>query len=157
MENYELDNYNSGDDCSGKAEVKLAVKTVKFLDGLLDGECKSIVRIRAIIGAVALAFPLFGFDTIIYVIALWSTYYSISEVAGVKFSENFWSCALMGALVNVVVVFVLNLILDFIPLFGWIGMAIIGFVSIYLSGIGYITALKGFYGKKANVSLQLKK
>lgn len=153
MENYELDNYNSNDDCSGSAEIKLAVKTVKFLDGFLDEECKNIVRVRAIIAAVALAFPLFGLDTIIYVIVLWSTYYSISEVAGVKFSENFISCALMGALVNMVVVFVLNLILDFIPLFGWIGMAIIGFLSIYLSGLGYVTALKGFYGKKAKVDL----
>lgn len=157
MENYELEDYNCNDDCSGRAELKLAMKTVKFLDGLLDEECKSIVRVRAVIGAIALAFPLFGLDTIIYIIALWTTYSSISNVAGVKFSENFWSCALMGALVNIVVVFVLNFILDFIPLFGWIGMAIVGFVSIYFSGIGYIAALKTFYGKKANVNLRLKK
>lgn len=134
-------------------DVKTSGKLIQFLDGVLDEKCKQIVRVRAIIGAIALAFPLWGLDTIIYVIALWTTYSGICSAAGIPFGSSFFKHALMGFIVNIIVVGILNFVLDFIPVAGWIGAAIVGAVSIYLSGIGYIATLKGVYGKKANTSL----
>lgn len=134
-------------------DVKTSGKLIQFLDGVLDERCKQIVRVRAFSGAVALAFPLWGLDTIIYVVALWTTYSGICGAAGIPFGSSFFKHALMGFVVNIIVVGILNFALDFIPVAGWIGAAIVGAISIYFSGIGFIATLKAVYGKKANTNL----
>lgn len=129
----------------------------QFMSGALDEKVNAAIRKRAIFGAIFMAIPLWGIETIAYMIVLWGTYRKISEISGVPFRENFFKNVLAGFILNVVITFTLGLLLDFIPVFGWIGSALVGYISILLSGMGYVKALKIAHGNKAKMDLNVKK
>ena len=129
----------------------------KFASGALDSEINAVIRKKAIIGALCMAIPLWGIETIVYAITLWGTYSKISDISGVPFRSNFIKNALSGFILNVVVTFVLGLALDFIPVLGWVGSALVGFLSIQFSGMGYVKALKLAHGRKAKKDVNIKK
>ena len=129
----------------------------KFASGALDSQINAVIRKKAVIGALCMALPLWGIETIVYAITLWGTYSKISDISGVPFRSNFVKNALSGFILNIVVTFVLGLALDFIPVFGWIGSALLGFLSIQLSGMGYVKALKLAHGRKAKKDVNIKK
>lgn len=129
----------------------------KFASGALDSEINAVIRKKAIIGALCMAIPLWGIETIVYAITLWGTYSKISDISGVPFRSNFIKNALSGFILNVVVTFVLGLALDFMPVLGWVGSALVGFLSIQFSGMGYVKALKLAHGRKAKKDVNIKK
>ena len=111
-------------------------------------EIKSAVNSRAIIGAIVMAFPLFGLDTLIYALVLWNMYASVAHIAGIRFSGKLITNVLGGFIVNIICVFILNFLMDFIVFFGWIGMAIAGYCATRYSGIAYLGILEQFHGRQ---------
>ncbi len=141
-------------------EYKLSKEAIitleKFLDGSLDGTIKAEIRKRALIGGLCMAIPLWGIETVVYAIALWSTYSIISKISTVPFKDHFVKNVLGGAVVNLIVVFILGLALDFLPVFGWIGSFAVGYISILVSGLGYVKMLKAMHGNRAIVDVNFK-
>ena len=134
-----------------------AISTIeKFLDGSLDDEIKTEIRKRGLIGGICMAVPLWGIETLIYAIVLWGTYAKISKISTVPFKENAVKNAIGGFVVNIIVVFLLALVLDFVPVAGWIGSFAVGYVSILLSGLGYVKMLKAMHGNRAKADLNVK-
>lgn len=102
-----------------------------------------------------MAIPLWGIETIIYAFLLWGAYSRISDISGVPFRENFIKNVLGGFVINILVTFVLCLVLDFIPVLGWIGSFAVGYISIYASAMGYVKALKAMHGKRAKADVNV--
>ncbi len=140
-------------------EIRMSYKAVttldKFLEGSLDGELKSAIRTRAIIGGICMAIPLWGIETIVFVIALWGTYQKISEISTVPFKENFVKNVLGAIILNIVIAFVLGLILDFLPVLGWVGSFALGYAQITISGMAYVKTLKAIHGNRAKTDLNI--
>ena len=135
-----------------------AVTSVEqFMSGALDEKVNAEIRKRALFGALFMAIPLWGLETIAYAIVLWGTYKKISDISGVPFRKNFVKNVLSGFILNIVITFALGCVLDFIPVLGWIGSAIVGYLSILLSGMGYVKALKIAHGNNAKLDLNFKK
>lgn len=116
-------------------------------DRAMSAKVRSCVKTRSWIGAIVMVLPLFGLDAIIYAVVLWGMYSSLSRMSGVPFKSNLVTNIIGGFIVNIVVVFCLNFILDFIPGLGWIGSGLVGFFGMYLSGVSYIEILTRFHGK----------
>ncbi|MCQ2312607.1 MAG: hypothetical protein MJZ84_04060 [Paludibacteraceae bacterium] len=134
-----------------------AITTIeKFMDGALDDKIKQEIRKKGLYAAICMAIPLWGIETIIYIFVLWSTYSTISKISGVPFRQNFAKNALVGFITNIVITFALGCALDFIPIAGWIGSFIVGYLSIQLSGMGYVKALKLAYGNKAKADVNFR-
>lgn len=103
------------------------------------------IKIHALVGGLLLAFPEFGFGVIIFIFVLWHMYSSICNKVGISFSKNFWKIAGIGFIVNIIVAFILNLVLSFLPI-------LIGFVhyaQFYLSGKLFYEQVKSTFGKKS--------
>lgn len=62
-----------------------------------------------------------------------------------------------GFIVNIIVTFLLGLLLDFIPVVGWIGSFAVGYISIKISAMGYVKALKIFYGSKSKSDINIQR
>ena len=134
-------------------EVSSINKIQRFAEGALDKQTASAVKSRAWVGAIAMAVPLFGLEVIVYAIALWSTYTEICNISGVPFRKHFFKNVFVGLITNIIIAFVCNMLLEFIPLAGWLGAAAFGFCTIYFSGMGFIETLKKFYGKKIKTDI----
>lgn len=139
-----------------QASMKAISTIEKFLDGSLDDEIKAEIRKRGLIGGICMAIPLWGIETIVYAIVLWGTYSKISQISTVPFKENAVKNIVGGFIVNLIVVFLLALVLDFIPVFGWVGSFAVGYISILLSGLGYVKMLKAMHGERAKADLNVK-
>ncbi len=127
--------------------IKLCYAVNRGADRGLSERMKSCIKSYSWWGAIIMALPLFGLDTIVYAIVLWSMYGKISSLSGVPFSGNAMKNILGGFIVNIVIVFVLNMVLDFIMFFGWIGSAVIGYFATKLSGQAYVEVLVQLHGR----------
>lgn len=134
--------------------LKMVVATIKFADVALSKEVAKTVKTHAFIGAICMAIPLFGLEVIIYICALWGMYVKISKYARVSFWQHFFRNVLGAVIVNIVIGLVSCIILDFIPVAGWIAQGCIGYFSIFLSGCAYLEALARIHGKN-NVSASI--
>lgn len=137
--------------------LKGAIKIEQFVEGALDDKIKAAVRTKALIGGVCMAVPLWGLETVVYAICLWGTYRKISEISGVPFHKNFIRNVISGFIVNIIITFILCMLLDFIPVVGWIGSFAVGYASLYLSAMGYVKALKVAHGDKAKSDLNIQR
>jgi hypothetical protein len=124
-----------------KAALKLAIAMGKAADAGFPQEMKDIVKKHALIAAIAMAFPLFGIDTIVYIITLWLMYKKLAEMAHVPFSSNLIKNIIAGVLTNLVITLIVGIVLDFIPGLGWIGAAAYGYLVMTFSAIGFINFL----------------
>lgn len=131
--------------------LKMVVATMKFADVALSKEVAKTVKTHALIGGICMAIPLFGLEIIIYICALWGMYIKISKYARVSFWKHFVRNVLGAVIVNIAIALVFGILLDFIPIAGWIAQGCIGYFSIFLSGCAYLEALARIHGKK-NVS-----
>lgn len=137
--------------------VQFARDIERFVDGALDDEIKKTIRMRALIAGLVMAIPLWGLEIIIYGICLWGTYKAICDISHVPFRENFFKNVLSGFITNLIVTFVLGLLMDLIPVVGWIPSFAMGFVSLYLSAMGYLKVLKQFHGNKLRTNVNFRK
>ena len=126
---------------------KLCYALHQGVNSSMSQRVKSCVNTRSILGGIVLAVPLWGLDVFIYAIILWGMYISLSKIAGVPFWKNFFSNAIGGYIVNIVILFLVNLVADWIAFFGWVGMAIIGYFATKYSGAAYIEVLARIHGK----------
>lgn len=137
---------------------KFCIASGMALNGAAPKEIKNVIKSRSIWGGIVLVIPLFGLDTIIYSILLWSMYASISRIAGIKFSGALIKNVLGGFIVNILITFVINFFADFIYVIGWIGMFFVGYFATKLSGIAYLGVLEAFHGRqKMKVRLDYEK
>jgi len=139
-----------------KSTVQFTGNLALFLEGSLDKQIKKAINVRCIIGGLCMAIPLWGIEETVYAFILWGTYVKISKICGVPFSKNIGKNIVAGFIVNLVVVFILNLIFDTLIGIGWIGSFIVGFLSIRISAAGYVAALKAFHGSKVKHGLNYK-
>ena len=84
-------------------EKYMFTKVNLFLEGSLDGEIKSAIKSRAILGAIALAIPLPAISTIAYVLILWNTYSKIAEISTVPFRDHLWSNISGAVVINILI------------------------------------------------------
>ena len=136
-------------------------KLDQFLEGALDNELKSVIRRRSIVGGLCMAIPLWGFETIIYIIALWGTYSKIAKISTVPFKDNLWANIGGAVVVNIIVGVVGGIVLDTLAAFT-AGLTIVisfvlGFASITISGMAYIKTLKSIHGKKVKTDIDFQK
>ncbi len=139
------------------AYIKAAYKIDQFAEGALDKDIKTVIKRKAIVGGVLAAIPLFGVETILYGFVLWSTYRKISEISSVPFKDHLIKNVLGGFVINIIVTFIILLILDSLFVIGWIGSFILGYISIYLSGMGYLKALKALHGGRSTRDVNFEK
>lgn len=137
--------------------VHFARNIERFVDGALDDEIKKAIKLKALIAGIVMAVPLWGLEVIIYAICLWGTYKTICDIGHVPFRENFFKNVLSGFIINLIVTFILGLIMDLIPVIGWIASFAIGSISLYLSAMGYVKVLKQFHGNKLRTNVNFKK
>ena len=124
-----------------KAAVKLALAMGKAADAGFPQEMKDIVKKYSIIAAIAMAFPLFSIDTIVYIVTLWLMYKKLAEMARVPFERNLIKNIIAGVLTNFVIALIVGFILDLIPGLGWVGAAAYGYLVMTFSAIGFINFL----------------
>ena len=137
--------------------VQFARDIERFVDDALDDEIKKAIRSRALIAGIVMAVPLWGLEVIIYAICLWGAYKTICDISHVPFRENFLKNVLSGFITNLIVTFILGLLMDLIPVVGWIASFAMGFVSLYLSAMGYVKVLKQFHGNKLRTNVNFRK
>ena len=123
------------------SSLKLARSMTGMADAGLSKEVSNVVKSRSLTSAVIMAIPLWGIEVILYAIVLWSMYVELCKLARVPFWKNFFTSVVGGYLVNIFVVFILNLILDFIPVAGWIAAAIMAYCATLFSGCAYLEVL----------------
>lgn len=140
-----------------KTYAQLARYIESFVDGAFDSEIKSAVRTRAVIAGIVMAVPLWGIETIVYFFCLWGAYKKICDIGHVPFRENFIKNVLSGLITNVIVTFVLGLLMDLIPVVGWLASFALGYISLYLSAMGYVKILKKFHGNKLKTDLNIQR
>lgn len=119
----------------------------KKIDGYINQgfsqQAEKLVTNHAIIGAISLALPLFGLDNIIYAITLWHMYVGLCNLARKSFGTNMTKSFVGAVIVNILVASVLELACNILPVAGgMIGGAIIGFMSIKISGASYLKVLE---------------
>lgn len=125
----------------------------RFMSGALDKEIHQAVMGRAVVGAIIMAMPLFGIETIGFAIVLWNMYSKISEISHVPFRENFKKNIAAAVVINLLVA----LLLCWIPVVDEIASAFVAFLTISLSGTAYVAALKKVHGKKSTANLNIQK
>ena len=124
-----------------KAAAKLALAMGKAADAGFPQEMKDLVKKHSIIAAIAMAFPLFGIDTIVYIATLWLMYKKLAEMARVPFGGNLIKNVIAGVLTNFLIALIVGFVLDLIPGLGWVGAAAYGYLVMTFSAIGFINFL----------------
>lgn len=134
---------------SNEKAVAFNNAVVKFEsdDNDLKGEMTRTIQIYSLTGGAIMALPLWGFETLFYIIVLWRMYVKLCKIANVPFWKNFFKSILGGLAVNIFINFVCNIFLDYIPLVGWVAAAILGYVSMLASGYLYLRILKLLHKK----------
>lgn len=130
-----------------KQSLKLAVAMEKMAYAGLTDKVRNCVQKRSIIAAVIMAIPLWSLEGILYAIVLWGMYVELCRLAKVSFWKNLFTSILGGFIVNSAVVFILGFILDFLPIVGWIGSALVGYFSTLFSGCAYLEVLAALHQK----------
>jgi len=108
-------------------------------DKMFDHDTAAIVRSHALWGAIVMALPLFGLDWIAFCCILWHMYSKLCERAHKKLDTG---NVIVGIIVNIVIAVVLDLLLTFVPVIGWLGTAFIVYLQFYLSGKSFIETIK---------------
>lgn len=114
-------------------------KFANYADKMFDRETAKIIRSHAFWGALIMALPLFGVDWIIYCIILWDMYSSLCKRANKSLNIG---NIIGGVIVNIFVAVVLDALLSFIPIIGWLGTGFVVYLQFYFSGKSYVETLK---------------
>ena len=107
---------------------------------MFEKDMASIVRNHSLWGAIILALPLFGLEWIVFVCILWDMYGDLCKKCGRKFT---FGSLTAGIVVNIIVAFLIDALLTFIPVIGWLGASFIVYLQFYSSGKGFIETLRG--------------
>jgi hypothetical protein len=110
----------------------------KFANKMFEKEVFRTIRNHALVGALLMMIPDFGFGTIIFIGVLWHMYSSICEKVGISFSDHFWELVGLGIVVNIVIALVIDIV--FTVLFFLEGF--IMYFQFYLSGKMFVESLK---------------
>lgn len=108
-------------------------------DKMFDKDTAKIVRRHAFWGAAIMALPLFGLDWIIYCCILWDMYASLCKRANQKLGKT---NIVVGMVVNILIAVVLDALLSFIPVIGWLGTGLVVYLQFYFSGKSFIETIK---------------
>ena len=109
-------------------------------DKMFEKDMASIVSNHSLWGAIILALPLFGLEWIVFVCILWDMYGDLCKKCGRKFT---FGSLTVGIVVNIIVAFIIDALLTFIPVIGWLGTSFIVYLQFYSSGKGFIETLRG--------------
>lgn len=126
-----------------------------FLNGSLDGEIKSTIKKKAILGAVFMALPIPVVGIVGYMWCLWTTYSRVAEISTVPFKDNLWANISGAVVINIVLGFVSEA-LCYVLGFGTAVLLLLGYASISISGMAYVKALKVMYNDRAKYDLDIK-
>lgn len=122
----------------------------RYIDKGFSKRARKKVSMCAFWGGLAFALPLFGLDNIIYMIILWGMYSSLSKMACEAYHSSRTKNFIGGFIVNFLVASAIELALSFIPVVGWVGAFLVGYLSLKISGAAYLSALEVLY--QGNVS-----
>lgn len=122
----------------------------RYIDKGFSKRARKKVSMCAFLGGLAFALPLFGLDNIIYMIILWGMYSSLSKMACEAYHSSRTKNFIGGFIVNFLVASAIELALSFIPVIGWVGAFLVGYLSLKISGAAYLSALEVLY--QGNVS-----
>lgn len=114
--------------------------SAKLADKYFEKDIFKIVKRHAAVGALLMMLPDFGFGGFIFIAVLWRMYSKISDKVGISFSDNMGKLIGVGAIVNIIVAFILDFalsVLFFIEPF-------IVYAQFYLSGKFFVESLKKF-------------
>lgn len=122
----------------------------RYIDKGFSKRARKKVSMCAFWGGLAFALPLFGLDNIIYMIILWGMYSSLSKMACEAYHSSRTKNFIGGFIVNFLVASAIELALSFIPVVGWVGAFLVGYLSLKISGAAYLSALEVLYQGKVN-------
>lgn len=122
----------------------------RYIDKGFSKRARKKVSMCAFLGGLAFALPLFGLDNVIYMIILWGMYSSLSKMACEAYHSSRTKNFIGGFIVNFLVASAIELALSFIPVVGWVGAFLVGYLSLKISGAAYLSALEVLY--QGNVS-----
>lgn len=111
----------------------------KWGDKMFEEDMAKIVRKHAFWAAIIMIIPTFGFGLILYCYILWHMYYALCERCGTELKI---STVIAGIIVNLIIAAVVNFVLAYIPVIGWLGTGFIVYLQFYLSGKSYIETLR---------------
>lgn len=106
---------------------------------MFEEDMAKIVRKHAFWAAIIMIIPTFGFGLILYCYILWHMYYALCERCGTELKI---STVIAGIIVNLIIAAVVNFVLAYIPVIGWLGTGFIVYLQFYLSGKSYIETLR---------------
>lgn len=110
----------------------------KFANKMFEKQVFQTIKSHALVGALLMMIPDFGFGTIIFIGVLWHMYSSICDKVGISFAQNFWELVGLGIVVNIVIALVIDIV--FTVLFFLEGFII--YFQFYLSGKMFVESLK---------------
>lgn len=110
----------------------------KFANKMFEKEVFQTIKKHALVGALLMMFPDFGFGTIIFVVVLWHMYSSICDKVGISFSDHFWKLVGVGIIVNIFVALIIDIV--FTVLFFLEGF--IMYFQFYMSGKMFVESIK---------------
>lgn len=111
----------------------------KWGDKMFEEDMAKIVRKHAFWAAIIMTIPTFGFGLILYCYILWHMYYALCERCGTELKI---STVIAGIIVNLIIAAVVNFVLAYIPVIGWLGTGFIVYLQFYLSGKSYVETLR---------------
>lgn len=107
----------------------------KFANKYFEDSIFRIVKKHAIVVAILSLIPDLG---IVYILGLWRMYVKIANKCDISFKDNFKSLIGTGMVVNVIIYFIADTLLTFIPF----ANPIIAYFLFYLSGKMYVESVK---------------
>ena len=110
----------------------------KFADKMFEKDIFQIVKNHAMIGALIMMIPDFGFGTVFFIGVLWHMYSSICDKVGISFSEHFWELVGVGVFVNIVIALVIDIVFSFLFIFE----GFIMYFQFYFSGKLFVESIK---------------
>lgn len=111
----------------------------KWGDKMFEEDMAKIVRKHAFWAAIIMTIPTFDFGLILFCYILWHMYYALCERCGTELKI---STVIAGIIVNLIIAAVVNFVLGYIPVIGWLGTGFIVYLQFYLSGKSYIETLR---------------
>lgn len=108
-------------------------------DKMFDDKTAKIIRSHALWASFIMAFPFFGVDLIFYCFILWDMYGKLCKAAKQPLNV---SNIIVGFIVNIVIALVVDTLLSFIPVIGWLGTSFIVYFQFYSSGKAFLETLK---------------
>lgn len=118
----------------------------KFANKMFEKDIFRTIRNHALVGAVLMAFPDFGFGAVFFIGVLWHMYSSICDKVGISFSEHFWSLVGVGIFVNVAIAIIVDIVFSFL----WFLEPFIIYFQFYMSGKLFVESIKRMDFTKEN-------